>query len=331
MLRGNNFCLTTMFPGRNYTAVMGWATGILLLGNMLLLAACDPTPVMNRCVVGADCASGVCLGDGTCAPPQETDGGAAGRDAGRLPPGFDGGPRDAGPSGRCVPNEDGVISRAEAPFGPDLMVRYVVASDTAVNTTGSDVGGTRTWDYGDSFPGDHDFDAATERLDGRWFADRFVGADYVSRLSDQSDLLGVFRINDSALELLGVVSPNDGVGRTELTYDPPVRLLTFPLELGNRWTTDTRATGLAEGLAANVGETYESEVDARGEVITPYAPFDALRVRVTLTRDVGLLRTVTRQFLFVAECFGTVATVVSEEDETEIEFSEAAEIRRLGF
>ena len=52
---------------------------------------------------------------------------------------------------------------------------------------------------------------------------------------------------------------------------------------------------------------------------------------MTLTRDVGVLRTTTRQFLFVAECFGTVATVISQENETEIEFSRAAELRRLGF
>ena len=38
-----------------------------------------------------------------------------------------------------------------------------------------------------------------------------------------------------------------------------------------------------------------------------------------------------RQFLFVAECFGTIATLVSEDNETMTEFDRAAEIRRLGF
>ena len=283
---------------------------------------------MPRCTVGAECASGICLGDGTCAPPQEPD--AAGVDA-FVPPGTDAGPRDAGPSDLCRPNGDGVVSRAEAPFGPELMARYIVAADVGVDTVGRTEGSVRTWDYSAAIPGDHDFDVATELLDGRWFADRFVGADYTARLSDQTDLLGVFRINESALELLGVVSPEDGITRTELTYDPPVRVLTFPVEQGNRWTTDTRVTGVAEGLAVTYTETYENEVDARGEVRTPYAPFDALRVRVTLTRDLTFSRTVTRQLLFVAECFGTVVTIVSEEDETQFDFSRASEIRRLGF
>ena len=120
-------------------------------------------------------------------------------------------------------------------------------------------------------------------------------------------------------------------GKPNLPPDPPIRMLTFPLEVGNRWSTNTRVTGFAEGLAANFTETYDIEVDARGDVVTPYASFDALRVRVTLTRDLTFSRTVTRQFLFVAECFGTVATVLSEEDETQIEFDRAAEIRRLSF
>ena len=40
---------------------------------------------------------------------------------------------------------------------------------------------------------------------------------------------------------------------------------------------------------------YESVVDAAGEVVTPYAPFEALRVRTTLTRDLTFSRTTVRQ------------------------------------
>jgi hypothetical protein len=39
--------------------------------------------------------------------------------------------------------------------------------------------------------------------------------------------------------------------------------------------------------------------------------------------------TSTRQYVFVTECFGSVATVVSQPNETEIEFEDAAEVRRL--
>ena len=268
----------------------------------------------------------MCAAAGRRDPPEE-DGG---------PTGVDAGPRDAGATDAgsevCRPNADGVVTRAEAPFGPDLEVRYRAAEDVGVDTAGSDLGdGRRRWDFGRRAPGERDLDLATQPLDGRWYADLYPGADYVARLSSENDLLGVFRLTDTALELLGVVSPTDGVTRTELTYAPPVRILVFPLEPDLTWTSDSRVTGLAQGLAVNYGETYESVVDARGEVVTPYAPFEALRVRTTLTRDLTFSRTTVRQMAWVAECFGSVASATSEEDETDVEFDRAAEIRRLGF
>lgn len=300
--------------------------------SFIAMTGCDATPARSRCAVGADCASGVCLPDGACAPQQD----------GGLPAGGDGGPlgdgrvpsRDSGRDGggRCLPDEDGVVRRSEAPFGPGLMARYATTFDVPVDTVGADLGGgRRRWDWGGAMPGDRALDLVTEPLTGRWFADRFVGADYVTRLGAETDLLGVFRVTETALELMGVVSPTDGVGRTELTYDPPVRVLVFPLEQGSRWSSNSLVTGVAQGLAATYRETYESEVDARGEVVTPYAPLAALRVRTTLTRDLTFSRTIVRQFLFVAECFGTVATVISRENEPNDELDRAAEIRRLGF
>ena len=307
------------------------ALGIALAG-LAGLAGCTATPSAPPCVVDADCASGVCLGTGRCAPQQDAgpspiDGSVATPDA-SFP---DAGGSDAG-SDRCRPNGDGVVTRLEAPFGPGLMARYATALDVAVSTAGSDLGGGRRgWDLSAAMPGDRDLDLVTEALDGRWYADKYPGADYVTRLAATSDLLGVFRVNGTSLELMGVVSPTDGVTRTELTYTPPVKVLVFPLELGSRWSTSARVTGLAEGLAVNIGETYDSEVDAHGELRTPYAPFEALRVRTTLVRDVGFVRTTVRQMVFVAECFGTVATIVSQDDETQVEFDQASELRRLSF
>ena len=299
---------------------------------MVSLMGCDPGIRVPPCSVGADCASGVCQPDGRCAPQQDADAGLPEGDSGAdldAGMGADAGPRD---SGLCQPNGDGVVARAEAPFGPGLTARYVSTTNVGVDTAGEDLGGgRRRWDLSGALPGDHDVDVITEPLDGRWFADRFPGADYVAPLSPEVDLLGVFRVGTSALELLGVVSPGDGATRTELSYAPPVRVLVFPLEAGLQWESDSRVSGLAEGLAVNYGERYESEVDGRGEIVTPYAPFEGLRVRTTLTRDFTFTRTVVRQFSFVAECFGSVATIVSEDDESGVEFSQASEIRRLGF
>ena len=76
-------------------------------------------------------------------------------------------------------------------------------------------------------------------------------------------------------------------------------------------------------------ESYESLVDAVGVVATPYGEFPAHRVRVRLTRTVGISTVTVRSFLWVSECFGTVATTVSEDFEDEVEFTSAAELRRL--
>ena len=54
-----------------------------------------------------------------------------------------------------------------------------------------------------------------------------------------------------------------------------------------------------------------------------------LRVSVTLTRTLGLVTTVTRSFIFVTECFGTVANMVSQSNEAGSEWTDAAEVRRL--
>ena len=54
-----------------------------------------------------------------------------------------------------------------------------------------------------------------------------------------------------------------------------------------------------------------------------------LRVRVTLVRTVGVIPTTTRSFLFVSECFGTVASITSGDGESRAEFTRAAEVRRL--
>jgi hypothetical protein len=177
--------------------------------------------------------------------------------------------------------------------------------------------------------GDHDALVETLAPEGQWWAPRFPGATYAARLTDDSDLLGVFEVTDTALLLRGVVSPADGAGRTELTYDPAVEVLRFPLRSAATWTTTSTVSGVASGVPGAYTERYDSQVDASGELITPFATFPVLRVRVVLTRTVGLVVTTVRTFAFVTECFGTVASVRSRDNETSSEFTRAAEARRL--
>ncbi len=129
------------------------------------------------------------------------------------------------------------------------------------------------------------------------------------RLSDTQDLLGVFSLSATELDLEGVVSPASGVTQTETTETPPVATLKFPLQMGASWSTTSTVTGTLNGVFSTWQESYQDDVDAHGTLDTPFGTFDVLRVKVVLTRTVGIVPTVVRTFAFVTECFGTVATI----------------------
>ncbi|MCC6619733.1 MAG: hypothetical protein IT385_00670 [Deltaproteobacteria bacterium] len=303
------------------------------------------------CRVGADCASGVCRGDGTCAPPGGTgpsdtalDGGDADasgdedtrRDVGTggelgadVPTGAEVDDADEVTSGVCAPIDDEVITRAEVPLRAGLYATFRIATEVAVDLAGGVVDGVRTWDLVGPYDGDADARVELGDPTGAWYTTHFPGATYAARLSSTEDYLGVFELQDDALLLRGVVSPEDGLFATRLEYDPAVVVLRFPLEVGATWTSDATVTGLTLGVPSLATEAYASEVDAAGRLVTPFGTFDVLRVRTTLTRTVGLVVTTLRQMAFVSPCFGTVALVVSGSGEGAAEFTEAAEVRRL--
>jgi hypothetical protein len=304
----------------------------LLFALPATFAACADAAL--RIVVGADCASGVCLGNGTCAPLADGD---VPRDDAIDPPdtaddapAADDAADDEPETIGCLPNHDGIVARDEVPLRAGLRATFEIGLDAAVDLAGTTAAdGSRSWNLDGPFAGDHAELVELQDLTGAWFAPSFPGASYAARLADAEDLLGVFELTPDALLLRGVVSPADGLLRTELAYDPPVTVLAFPLEASSSWSTTSTVTGLAGGVAALYTEAYESQVDARGTLSTPYADFDVLRVRVRLVRTVGVLPTVTRTMLFVGECFGTVAAAVSQANETEPEFTDASEVRRL--
>lgn len=315
---------------------------VLGLALVAALAACAESDSV-KCKVGADCASGICNADGTCEPESSSttsDGGTGGSGAGSssggggtggtTSNGGTGGTGGDGGSGACPANQDGTITAEEVPLGPGFSAKFKVSGDATFDTTGDEqADGTRIWDFAAMLSGDHTVLAETLPLDGAWYENDFAGATYATRLSDGADLLGVFEIASDALLLRGVVSPEDGFTATNLSYDPPVPVLTFPMKKGDTWETTSTVTGLASGVFSAYTETYVSEVDATGEAITPFATFPVLRVNTELTRIVGALVTTTRTQAFVTECFGSVATVVSQTNELGAEFTDASEVRRL--
>jgi hypothetical protein len=311
----------------------------LLLAALALFGCNSATSDMSECSTGADCASGACNGGhcvaGTGGAAGEAGAGGAGGMAGAAGQAGAGGVAGAstggsGGSTTCQPNHDGLLERSEVPLAAGLNAKFLVSGQTPVSSTGDlQPDGSRIWDLTVALTGDHLALVETQPLAGKWFADQYPGASYAARLSESSDLLGIFEVTTTSLLLRGVVSPASGLAQTELTYSPPVTLLDFPLSDGKTWSTTSNVTGTAQGIAAIYAEKYENTVDAHGTLKTPFSDFPVLRTRVVLTRTVGLLTTVVRTYLFSAECFGTIASMTSLDNEASTEFSTAAEVRRL--
>ncbi|MBW2457447.1 MAG: hypothetical protein JRI68_23270 [Deltaproteobacteria bacterium] len=305
---------------------LGW---VVVVG--LGVAGCTATGE-PECRIGADCPSGACS-DGHCVPVDGTGGSAAG--GGSVGGGGGSSSGQAGSGGvgaaqTCLPNEDGTILQSEIPVQPGLSAKFLATQNVEVDTAGVTQGdGSRLWDLTGALAGDHLSLVETLALEGTWYDGLFGGASYAARLADSEELLGVYQIAQDAVMLLGVVSPEDGMTRTELTYEPPVKVFDFPLTEGKSWQTTSTVTGVALGVAVFYTEAYDFQIDAHGVVITPYAEFQVLRVHSELTRTVGMMPTTLQSHLFVTECFGTVATMMSQDHELSTEFTSAAEIRRL--
>jgi hypothetical protein len=312
-------------------------TGAVLFS---VVAACSDTPE-RECRVGADCASGLCGSDGKCVPAAVTppaEGGGTQDDAMTTP---DGGAAETSTDAAlpgCSPNKDGTITRDEVPIAAGLHATYKIGKDENVSTAGvTGAGGKRAWDFAAALASDVSVIVETQPIAGKWFAAKFAGATYASKLSEGADVLGVFETSPGALLLRGVVSPTEASSpKTDLSYSPAVSVLKFPLTMDASWTTDATASGTAKGVDlafAPTTEKYESQVDAAGTLKTPLGVFDVLRVRILLTRSVFAfgVTTVTkvRTFAFVTECYGTIATVTSSDNEANVEFTHAAEIRRI--
>jgi hypothetical protein len=286
----------------------------------------------HECNSGADCASGACTSAGACVPMSTP------KDSG-LPETssetsvMDSSPEEVAtdaPKTGCSPNKDGTINADEVPVGPGLKATFRVAENASFATAGTALGdGRRKWDLAMALSGDRDALVTTRALAGTWYGTKFPGATHSTELSLTSDLLGVFQTTADGLLLMGVVSPTESSTKTELKYATPPAALQFPLVLNKTWKVTSNVSGTAGGFATFYTETWDAKVDARGDLVTPFATFEVLRVRTILTRQVGVTTTITRSFAFVTECYGTVATISSRANETQEEFTTAAELRRL--
>jgi hypothetical protein len=301
---------------------------LFLAASALVLAACADSSNDERVLTPVDDDAYGQADVGTDADGSE-DAIVVDADGGRSDTGADVDADNGSGDGLCRPNRDGVIERHEVPLRVGQHATFKIGLDATIDTAGQVVDGRRIWDLSGDLAGDRRELLELRSPSTMWFGARFTDATYFTRLSASTTLYGVFRLDDDALQLLGVASEDDGLWRTELRYDPPVDVLRFPFEEGSSWQTSSRVTGLASGVAVLYDETYTYTVDRQGTLKTPFGEFEALRVRSELERVVGLLTTRVRTYLFAAECFGTVASIVSRDNEADQEFTRAAEVRRL--
>lgn len=232
------------------------------------------------------------------------------------------------PEPACSNTIDSTITADELPtLGASANFR--TSESTRFDTAGEILNSERVWDVSGEFPGDRDVEITFENVTGRWFADSFPDATYTALLNSDSDNLGVYQLSQNGLYLLGFVSPSDGPTRTQMSYEPKVLVYQLPLSADATWSGTHNLRGVVEGVFTIFTESYTSEVNAAGTVKTPSGNFETLRVRTDRSRTAGNTVTTYRRFNFVSECFGSVASLLSLEGETDVDFSNVAEISRL--
>ncbi|MSP63024.1 MAG: hypothetical protein EXR72_22345 [Myxococcales bacterium] len=306
---------------------------VILAG--LAAAGCGAKPAQG-CRDDSECSAGACVA-GQCRPLVATEdlgtADGSGEDlAGPSPDGnkppLDLAPPPDGQTPSCAFNGDGVLERTETPFLPGLGGLF------AVNAVGSTVpvsvipkGGG--WDFSAPVGGERKVFDQLLAPGGQWWSADFPTATFAERIDDGLALYGVFRASADRLELLGVVSDQGGLQKTELTYATAIPVLKFPLAKSNTWTAESTLSGFVQGVIFAASEKYAFTVDARGETLVPAGKFDTLRVRMNSTQTYGLLVTKRIQYLHLAECFGAVARIRSKDNEASADFTQASEYRRL--
>ncbi len=235
--------------------------------------------------------------------------------------------------GGCRPNNDGVITRAEFPGAVGASALYLVNRDgvtvDGVNTAGVLTEGVRRWDYSARRMDDQPVLDEVLSPQGRWWSGQYADATFASVIDRTTNLLGVYRLSATALELLGTVSTT--ANQTNLRFTPPVQILRFPLRVGDRWQQTVNGNGTVNFTPLVNVTNYSTTVDAQGEVWTPAARFPVLRVNTTLEQSIPLtvFRRALRTYAFITECGGLVARVASVENDTAENFTRASEYRRL--
>jgi hypothetical protein len=238
----------------------------------------------------------------------------------------------------CLPNLDGKIDSDEALHVLGVSEHMLVSPAGATRqvdldgAVGSD--GVREFDWGTDLADDQLASFTATAASAKWYASSFPSDAFVVAYDAGDALESVYRQDSATLWLLGLASTeeNPPQGKTLLVYSTPIAVLRFPLQVGSSWTSmSVVQNGTVLGLPYAGKDTYDVRDDASGRLILPDLTFtQAHRVRTTVTLEPAVgPAIVRRQVDFIFECFGEVARASSRDNETNDDFTTAAEIRRL--
>jgi hypothetical protein len=234
---------------------------------------------------------------------------------------------DAGEGGdvfACLPDLDGVLTREEMPTVLGNPVSFLIANDVQVNLGGEE------WQLRGQLPGEIKQELVALPLAGYWFESDFPGDSIVVALDSSRQSFGILQDRDAAISLIGIASSL--ADHTLLHYQDPIDLYRFPLQVGKSWTASSAVTGTFEAVPYNGSDTYEVSVDGAGIASLPHLRFSAaMRVRTQVTSDSGAAGVVVvrQQTSLVSECFGEIARALSNDDETNRDFTTARELWRF--
>jgi hypothetical protein len=217
----------------------------------------------------------------------------------------------------CRPDNNGVIESSELPVVLGAVARVRVGQNVPVDIDGEVIGGVTTWDL--TRPEVQTEPVGTlsvESMEGQWFAGLFPSADIAAPLLPGGSQLGPLLVEDDGWKLLGAASKDEDPpeGQTRVVYDIPTVLYPFPLQLGSRVTTTSRAqNAVLLGIPTAFDDTTEVEVVGLGTVILPDLILEnTLQVRVRFSRTLLAGDVQQVSYIFVHECLGEVARFVSE-------------------
>ena len=243
----------------------------------------------------------------------------------------------------CLADNDGIITASEFPFAAAVPARFSIASgslpihETIIRGEPSSDPGGRRWDFSDL--SELPFQPVVleaHPLSDQWFASSFETASLAAPLSADGSLLGALAVSAEQVSLLGTASrdEDDPAGKTLLVYENPIPLYRFPVEVGQAYNHTSEAHQvLLNGIPTALEDTYSIEVSARGTLVLPQLVLEnTLRITVRLNRVLLVGSAEQVSHIFVHECIGEVARIVSIPSQThpiDTVFGTAQEIRRL--